>query len=40
MYPIELLRVAGVDMEKPEPVKEALAVFENFVEQMEELTAE
>ncbi len=40
MYPIELLRIAGVDMEKPEPVKEALAVFEEFVKQMEELTAE
>ena len=40
MYPIELLRVAGVDMEKPEPVKEALAVFAEFVKQMEELTAE
>lgn len=40
LYPIELLRIAGVDMEKPEPVKEALAVFEEFVKQMEELTAE
>lgn len=37
-YPIELLKIAGVDMEKPEPVKEALAVFAEFVAQMEELT--
>lgn len=40
LYPIELLRIAGVDMEKPEPVKEALAVFKEFVKQMEELTEE
>lgn len=39
-YPIELLKTAGVDMEKPEPVKEALDVFEEFVKQMEELTAD
>lgn len=38
-YPIDLLRIAGVDMEKPEPVKEALAIFAEFVTQMEELTA-
>lgn len=38
-YPIELLKIAGVDMEKPEPVKEALAVFAEFVKEMEELTA-
>ncbi len=39
-YPIELLRIAGVDMEKPEPVKEALAIFAEFVKEMEELTQE
>ena len=38
LYPIELLRIAGVDMEKPEPVKEALSVFAGFVSQMEDLT--
>lgn len=37
-YPIDLLRIAGVDMEKPEPVKEALAIFAEFVKEMEELT--
>ncbi|MBO5279002.1 MAG: oligoendopeptidase F [Lachnospiraceae bacterium] len=37
-YPIELLKIAGVDMEKPEPVKEALAIFAEFVKEMEELT--
>ncbi len=38
LYPIDLLKVAGVDMEKPETVKEALGIFEEFVGQMEELT--
>lgn len=36
-YPINLLRKAGVDMEKPEPVQEALTVFTGLVDQLEKL---
>lgn len=35
--PIELLRMAGVDMEKKEPVQEALAVFADLLDQFEAL---
>lgn len=36
-YPIELLRKAGVDMETPIPVREALQVFAGLVSRLEEL---
>lgn len=36
-YPIELLKIAGVDMTTPEPVNNALKVFEDLLNQMEEL---
>lgn len=36
-YPIELLRKAGVDMETPVPVREALQVFKSLVDRLEEL---
>lgn len=36
-YPIELLRKAGVDMETPQPVREALQVFEGLVGRLENL---
>ncbi|MGB4660052.1 MAG: oligoendopeptidase F [Mobilitalea sp.] len=36
-YPIELLKIAGVDMGTKEPVKEALKLFAELLEQMEEL---
>lgn len=36
-YPIELLRQAGVDMETPRPVREALKVFSGLVTRLEEL---
>lgn len=36
-YPIELLKIAGVDMNTPEPVNNALKVFEDLLNQMEEL---
>ena len=36
-YPLDLLRDAGVDMEKPAPVKTALTHFESLVDQLEEL---
>ncbi|MNW49030.1 Oligoendopeptidase F, plasmid [compost metagenome] len=37
-YSINILRKAGVDMSTPQPVREAMSVFENVIEQMEELT--
>ncbi len=36
-YPIELLKAAGVDMSTKEPVNQALALFEELLDQMEEL---
>jgi len=36
-YPLDLLRDAGVDMEKPEPVSMALKHFETLVDQLDEL---
>ncbi|WP_019122393.1 oligoendopeptidase F [Brevibacillus massiliensis] len=36
-YPLELLKRAGVDMTSSEPISEALAVFKELLEQMEEL---
>ena len=38
--PIDLLRGAGVDMESPEPVNQALALFGQLLDQMEELMDE
>ncbi len=37
--PITLLRGAGVDMASPAPVREAIAVFDRLVRELEELTA-
>ena len=36
-YPIELLKEAGVDMSTKEPVNQALALFKELLDQMEEL---
>lgn len=36
-YPLNLLRKAGIDMESPRPVEEALRVFETLVDEMAEL---
>ncbi|MBA2286751.1 MAG: oligoendopeptidase F [Ktedonobacteraceae bacterium] len=36
-YSIELLKKAGVDMTSPEPVRQALTVFESHLTQMEQL---
>jgi len=36
-YPLELLKDAGIDMSSPEPIKEALEVYENYLEKMEKL---
>ena len=38
--PIELLRGAGVDMESPEPVNQALDLFGKLLDEMEELMAD
>lgn len=36
-YPLELLKKAGVDMTSPQPIREALAVFKELLEEMEKL---
>lgn len=36
-YPIELLKIADVDMTTPDPINNGLKVFGNLLEQMEEL---
>ena len=38
--PIDLLKGAGVDMTSPEPVNQALALFDELLDEMEELTRE
>ena len=37
-YSINILKKAGVDMSSPEPIREAMAVFEDVISQMEKLT--
>ncbi len=37
LYPIESLRKAGVDMQKEEPVKDALSTFSSLLDQAESL---
>jgi len=37
-YSINILKKAGVDMSSPEPIEQALSVFEGLIEQMEQLT--
>jgi len=36
-YPIELLKIAGVDMSKPEPIVQAMDTFEKLVVEIEKL---
>ena len=38
MHPIDLLKVAGVDMSKPESVESALSEFDRLVDRYLELT--
>ena len=38
--PVELLKIAGVDMSTPQPVNEALALFDTLIDEMEQLLAE
>jgi len=37
-YSINILKKAGVDMSSPEPIREAMSVFSELLDQMEELT--
>jgi len=37
MYPLELLKLAGVDMEQKKPVEDALQVFSEYLDEMERL---
>jgi len=37
-YSINILKKAGVDMSSPEPIRQAMSVFESLIEQMEQLT--
>lgn len=39
-YPIEILKRAGVDLNTPQPIRQALSVFERTLEQMERLAGE
>ncbi|MFC5972238.1 oligoendopeptidase F [Halomarina salina] len=39
-YPLELLRIAGVDMASPDPVESAIATYGEFVEEMRELVVD
>ena len=36
-YPIEILKRAGVDMSTPEPIRQAMSVFEQLIHDMEQL---
>lgn len=36
-YPVELLKIAGVDMSRPEPIREALDTFTGLIDQLEAL---
>lgn len=36
-YPVELLKIAGVDMSRPEPIEEAMRVFEEILDELESL---
>jgi oligoendopeptidase F len=38
-YSINILKKAGVDMSTPEPIEQAMAVFEELLDEMERLTA-
>ncbi len=38
-YPINILKKAGVDMSSPEPIRQAMSVFKDLIEQMEQLTS-
>jgi oligoendopeptidase F len=37
VFPLDALKIAGVDMASPEPVEKAFDVFEGFVDRLEKL---
>lgn len=37
MYPVDELKIAGVDMTSPEPVRKAMKTFENLIDEFESL---
>ncbi|MEI0736022.1 M3 family metallopeptidase [Paenibacillus sp. JTLBN-2024] len=37
-FSINILKKAGVDMSSPQPIREAMSVFENVIEQLEQMT--
>ena len=39
-YPIEELKVAGVDLTKPETIKSAMKVFEDSIDELAQLIDE
>jgi oligoendopeptidase F len=39
LFPLESLKLAGVDMARPEPVRSALKVFEGYLTELEKLTS-
>ena len=39
MYPLEVLKKAGVDLTTPKPVEETFAVMESYIDRLEELVA-
>jgi len=36
-YPVELLKIAGVDMSRPEPIRQAMETFKGLIDQLEAL---
>jgi oligoendopeptidase F len=38
-YPLEVLRRAGVDLSRPEPIERAFQVMEEYIDRLEKLTA-
>jgi len=38
-YPLEVLKLAGVDMASPQPIRDAMKIFENLLDQTEQLLA-
>ncbi len=35
MFPVDELKVAGVDMSKPEPIRDAMEMFSSLVDEFE-----
>ena len=38
-FPLESLKLAGVDMSSPEPIQKAIGVFSRLLDELEALTA-